>query len=170
MPALFLLLCSCSALLQGYRAKDDTEVCVIPAGLCYTQWNCFTTNPQTAPILYTKHTGISLKASARGVLQPLVLVSIIGNVPKSIISVLRSRVRCELDAQQGCRKNQFCLSGVVSRAGIALSLSLWGLVQIQARFMLLATTPSVAAGSLCSARTHSLPLCFFHFIFIPVES
>lgn len=25
-------LCSCSALLQGYRAKDDTEVCVIPAG------------------------------------------------------------------------------------------------------------------------------------------
>lgn len=166
-------LCSCSALLQGYRAKDDTEVCVIPAGPFGTLLHpvkFFATNPQTAPILYTKHTGISLKASARGVLQPLVLVSIIGNVPKSIISVLRSRVRCELDAQQGCRKNQFCLSGVVSRAGIALSLSLWGLVQIQARFMLLATTPSVAAGSLCSARTHSLPLSFFHFIFIPVES
>lgn len=174
MPALFLLLCvvvrHCFRAIEPKMTQKFVSFLLVLLGLCYTQWNCFATNPQTAPILYTKHTGISLKASARGVLQPLVLVSIIGNVPKSIISVLRSRVRCELDAQQGCRKNQFCLSGVVSRAGIALSLSLWGLVQIQARFMLLATTPSVAAGSLCSARTHSLPLCFFHFIFIPIES
>lgn len=128
MPALFLLLCvvvrHCFRAIEPKMTQKFVSFLLVLLGLCYTQWNCFATNPQTAPILYTKHTGISLKASARGVLQPLVLVSIIGNVPKSIISVLRSRVRCELDAQQGCRKNQFCLSGVVSRAGIALSLSL----------------------------------------------
>lgn len=170
MPALFLLLCvvvrHCFRAIEPKMTQKFVSFLLVLLGLCYTQWNCFATNPQTAPILYTKHTGISLKASARGVLQPLVLVSIIGNVPKSIISVLRSRVRCELDAQQGCRKNQFCLSGVVSRAGIALSLSLWGLVQIQARFMLLATTPSVAACSVLPGLTRSLCVFSISYLFL----
>lgn len=52
--------------------------------------------------------------------------------------------------------------GVTSRAGIALSVGrlVAGLVQIQARFRPLATTPSVAASSLDSARSDLLALRF----------
>lgn len=160
---------SCSVQLCGFASRLRSQrwqrsfchSCWLLSGLGYTQWKCYVINPQTAPILWAKDLEISLKARGQRCVAATVLVSIGDNVLKSIISVLRSGVRCELDSQQAYRRNQFCLSGVVFRAGIALSLSLWGLVQIQARFRPLATTPSVAPSIYHSARTLTHSLCVF---------